>query len=325
MEMLEKANDALANAAPDPNRLWNNLSGGGKLMGILALTLHGIGDAFAGTNTQDPLSKAVDRDIEQQKAQFESRKQALSNKFSFYKAYREAGLSDLEAAAEAKAKTYELLSNRLDDTLQGAKNQTMIANGEKAKAAIQQGYLKAKEEGETHRANIAHVNAQTYLANLQAQAAGAKGAGFDPKLIVVLPDGRVVRAASEEDAKKIKEGNTTSAAYKKAVADTIEAGKGIGVVDRAAAALGINTPAMTKFNDVAGTATDLKRAATTGSTAEPSDSVLNMSRQSFQRNFWETPAEYEARLRASAAMSDVPNNARLQSMGYAPIVGTRPR
>lgn len=85
---FEKETSEIAKSAQiDPNRYWNNMSSGNKVMAAIAIGLGAVGGTFSGQGGNvalDIINKAIDRDIDAQKANALNKRQGLSDKINIY-------------------------------------------------------------------------------------------------------------------------------------------------------------------------------------------------------------------------------------------------
>ena len=271
----------------------------------------------------EPRARVEVHDIQLQREAIENKKQGLANKTNFVKMYRDAGLNDAEADAHAKLQVIQLLEKRIDDTLQGAKNQSMIAEGAKAKAKLQEEKLKAMDDAKFRTLQQAGMAADTRLKNMQAAAANSKAAGMDPKMLVKLPDGRMFSAPTEKDAELIRNQIAQGKSFKETLDQIAKTSP--GVVDQLLNFVGYTTPTMAQFNGLAQSAVDKFRPATSGSTAEMGDPSQRALRASFAPAPSESAAAYAERLRRIGQQADVGLNSTLSAIGQQPIINAVPR
>ncbi len=159
----------------DPDRYWASRSTGGKIAGALALVLGAVGAGADGVNrAAGMIDKAIDRDIEAQKAEHTirlARGKALAEGYStmYSQAHQMAG-DDLAAKALAR-------SSALGITEQKLAQLAALGKGAAASPEAQMLAAELKQKKQTADATAEHLIAESQLARAQAKkAAGGKPA-----------------------------------------------------------------------------------------------------------------------------------------------------
>lgn len=140
---LSEADNILqtVNSTPfDPNRYVDNLNVGQRLMTAISVGLGALGDAGGHNVGLDMLNRAIEGDVQAQKAQYERGMNLYNAKKSAYQMAREAGMDEMNATHIANL-----------DALETAKQGIKVAQGRfaPAEAAANRDKLLAHCEGES--------------------------------------------------------------------------------------------------------------------------------------------------------------------------------
>lgn len=184
MKRYQGAQDEMAriDTTVDPGRYWASRSTGGKIAGIIGLVLGALGTGPDGINRAAAMmDKAIDRDLEAQKAGHELRlrkgAQRVQGAQTYYSMARDA-LGDETAATsaahgaalEAAARQAEITATKVNDPMQRAKLQRVAAA---ARQAAGEKTVKARTELES--AGAAMIHAQAARAAAGQKAGGLTG------------------------------------------------------------------------------------------------------------------------------------------------------
>lgn len=136
--------DATLNDKIDPNRLYNNMSTGNKILAAISVALSGIGSGLAGragepNQAMAIIQKSIERDIEAQRAELGKKQTLLSENLRRYgdlNTATEATRLQLNAITQAKVSQSAALANT-----NMAKAQALALNGD---LSLQAADLKSK-------------------------------------------------------------------------------------------------------------------------------------------------------------------------------------
>lgn len=191
MAKLQTAQDEMSriDTTVDPGRFWASRDTGQRVLGILGLVLGGIGAGKDGVNRAAVLlDKAIDRDIDAQKAQTEAslRKggRQIDAAQSFYSAARQATGDEFAAHDASKAMALEQVANQA--AMLEARTQAPEAKAALGKtiAAIHASaaQLKTQAGQRTFDNSIKAGHLANESAEVSNKAAAATGAGGGAKL-----------------------------------------------------------------------------------------------------------------------------------------------
>lgn len=121
---------AKAEAQIDPNRYWNSLSDGRKAVAMISLVLSSFGAAFTGTrNTAlDMLNKAVDDDVNAQRADIATAQAADAKDAASIRGLMDQGMSEREATLMRMKMTRSALEAQLEGKLAATRDQALQGN-----------------------------------------------------------------------------------------------------------------------------------------------------------------------------------------------------
>jgi hypothetical protein len=169
---------------PDPERYWKSHS---KIMfalgvGLLAHAKGDIGAVLSNTNT------AIDRDIEQQKAEFDApRKQAsakMQGAVQLYGMLRQQGLDSYEAERMSSALMKDRYAMEAQKIAANSNNELVRTRAAEEIGKLQAGAAKDMQDADVHRQTlrVAEFNAMTNRAEFTAKISGA-GKGGKGKIL----------------------------------------------------------------------------------------------------------------------------------------------
>lgn len=172
---LNDQNDALqkeiAQTKIDPNRLWHNASTGSKIGMVIGMILSGAGaGAGQGNMAMQMINKNIDRDIEAQKSNLDTKQSLLRTNMAKY--------GQLTTAQdETRLNLLAVTKGQIDAAAAKSGSQVALANAQSAKAQIDMQMAQLKQQIATQR--------MTYdmFGRGGGAASAAPGAGPDPQRI----------------------------------------------------------------------------------------------------------------------------------------------
>jgi len=194
-----------AKATINPNRFWETRSTGQKVSAILGIMLGGLGGGFSGRPGENKglemLNRAIDADIDAQKANYANARGSLEDKKSAY-ALAMGELGNQQAATiAAKSSALGVIELKLK-----ALSANATSGEAKAKADIALGQI-AEEKAKLNAGLTQQVQAAT--ASRQAASQGVEDPNLLPeemrKRVVKMPDGLYRPAVTEQAAKTVGE------------------------------------------------------------------------------------------------------------------------
>lgn len=226
---------ALDGEKENPDKYWNEKSGGQKVSIALGFILGGIADGLGAKGTTDAISSFLQADIQRniaaQRENFARKKDKLSAENNQH------GIM-LRDAAIATDTSNMLLKKRLESL-----NMELMKESERGNSAIS----KAKAEAliETNNAKIAELDAQLVAAAVRASYAAPGIVTKDgDRFVPTGPNGEGFMARTPAEAAKLRDGLTQS----KEFAHALKSYKGdlneVGWWDKALAKVGISTDKM---------------------------------------------------------------------------------
>lgn len=233
----------ISNQKLDFNGHWANKSAPAQITAAIGMILGGIGSGMTmgrqGNMAADVINKAIDRDVEQQKAELGKKQNQLSMLMQQGHSLREATtlvMAHDSAAAEGRMKaiadqyagleTAPLLQKTIAELSQKRIADTMKVHQERADLNLKA--IQARR-GQMELAILGDQQAQIPLQR-EIAAAGAKGIGLSPEYAPFMPadktvkldDGKLYQAATPKDKEEISE-TQQLAAHLKDVAQRIKA------------------------------------------------------------------------------------------------------
>jgi hypothetical protein len=109
-ELTKAQDDAQKAAQVDPNRFWNNLGTGDKILAGLSIGLGSIGGAMTGKGGNvalDIINNAIQRDFEAQKLEADQKRHVVSDKMNLVQLMRSRFSDRAQADAAAQAAMYQ--------------------------------------------------------------------------------------------------------------------------------------------------------------------------------------------------------------------------
>lgn len=180
-EELQKVNDNIQKTAAqqvDPNRFWNNLSTGRKIMTGISVVL---GQAFAGKGNENKsmtmFNNLVQQDIDAQKENIKNQMEGQRMKFdaskSLYGTMLQKFGDERQADAATRLAYYDQIKNRIEATASQFKSPIIQANAQKAVAALdvqaqqaRQNFIQASQD---RAIELEKLGATSNLARQKAQ------------------------------------------------------------------------------------------------------------------------------------------------------------
>jgi hypothetical protein len=207
MSVVTQAQDDVAkHTAIDPNHYWNDKSTGGKIAASIGLILGGMAGGMNGTGhnpVMDVIQKAIDRDIDSQKANLQAKQNNLSNQTNLLGQMRQNFSSMRDAQTAAQMVSYKNVELQLQKVAAQYQGQEVGARAQQALGQLQQ---KQTELGMQLRMSLAQQQA-IFGASGGGQGGGIDNPNFLPKEMaakaVRMPNGKFQVAATEEGAKEI--------------------------------------------------------------------------------------------------------------------------
>ncbi len=188
-ERSEKLFQEAMDSKIDPNRYWENKSTGGKISAAIGIALAGIGGGMGGQGGNmalDVINKAIDRDIDAQKANLSNKNSLLSKNLEM--------THNLESA---------VAMTRADHLAIAAAQVAKIAGtnaGPLAQALSTQLQGQLKEHYKTINTGLAQSDAQMHFIKEMDKAA-ASGVQFNPSDVIryKVPEKHIEKAHEELD------------------------------------------------------------------------------------------------------------------------------
>jgi hypothetical protein len=227
---IQKYSDEVANGKINPNKVWQDSSTGGKISAAIGLVLGGMGAGLTGGPNQalQVIQKAVDRDIDAQKANLGKSQSLLSMNMQRYQ--------NLHAAeAATRATMGAAVQGQIAQMSAKAQSPIAAANAQLAQAQVSQAMIEPK------------------MRMAMWQSASQTG---NPSLMIraVVPDGQQQKAY--EELKSMQELDSGKQAYTQAFDKLNEMGTVMRTMKPAQRDALIN-PILTKLSkDTAGRFTD---------------------------------------------------------------------
>lgn len=175
---LDKVTREYSGLEVDPNHYFGSMSTGNKIMAGVALAMGAIGAGMGNTGRNvalDVVEKAIDRDIDAQKANIATKGRAVELKRGAYSDYLQAAGNERAAELAEKNRQLEIFKNRLDAQAQASQSPIIQANAQNTIAQIQQ--KQAENDAEKH----AILQKKADMAS--SEVAPAKHAGIEPKAL----------------------------------------------------------------------------------------------------------------------------------------------
>lgn len=117
MDKVNKASDEMyAKSKIDPDRYWANKSTGGKIAAAFGLLLGAVGGAFDRTGSNaamDAINKAIERDLDVQKSEYNAAKEKVGLVQNQYAMARQMGMDEREAEALSIQNGYKIADLKL--------------------------------------------------------------------------------------------------------------------------------------------------------------------------------------------------------------------
>lgn len=193
----------------DPHRMWNSKDTGGKILASIGLLLSGIGSGMTGQENlaMKVINKAIDTDIEAQKANLGKKENLLTQNYKKY--------GDLQSAMAAT-------SLSLNSTAQAQIAAAAArAQGPQAQMNAQLAIGQLQQQAQALKESLATKQVKDMLLS-----GGEKAPKVSPSLAETLFPGRTVNtpngvkiAKTTEDAKKFTEAAVTVQTIKQQIAD----------------------------------------------------------------------------------------------------------
>lgn len=227
---LDAANKAYQAASIDPNRFYKNRSSAENVMSAIGVAL----GAFGASMTHSPnfaldiINKAVDNDIEAQKAEIAKKGQGANNML--------AKLKEATGSYDSAENMFKVAA------LQHAKAQADQLNAQGQDSKLQAQLGDAIEKLKT--SHLGYVD--THTAHIPAQLVGG-GGGLSTKdmdMVFRGSDGNMYKAPNQKAYDELAKANDAHAATQQGLTNYENALKGVSDWDRAQAKIGIITPAM---------------------------------------------------------------------------------
>lgn len=144
--IYSEATEKFSSGSVDPNRFFNNLSTGDKIVGALAIAIGGIAGGMNGTgknSAMDIIDNAINRDIEAQKTDLEKKQVYAGMKKNEYNDLVEKLGNETRATEMLRAQALSASKAKLESIMTGLKSQEQIANAQQAVGVIEQKRLEA--------------------------------------------------------------------------------------------------------------------------------------------------------------------------------------
>jgi hypothetical protein len=195
-------------AVINPNRFWEDKSTGQRVGLAISVMLGALGQGLMRSQSNPVIGmidKAIDKDIDAQKAAYENKKQQASDSFNMYKFYMNKYQDADKATAATKIQMLELQKNELITRASAVNTPIAKANADKAVASFDAQIKMAQDQ---MSANI--------VKNKLSQEAEVGKEGIKPEeltkldkeqksLAIRMPNGKYKLALTPDDAKQIKE------------------------------------------------------------------------------------------------------------------------
>lgn len=202
----EQLMNDIASSKIDPNHYWADKGAASKVTAAIAMVISGWGAGLSHTNNlaMETINRAIDRDIDAQKADLSNKHTLLSQNLAM--------THDLESATSLTKSNMLSIATAQAGKIAGQNAGPMA----KANLDMLQGQLK----GQFTRDNFELAKRQALSQFMTGGAGGAAGnpnfaalfAGdVKPEQFVTLPNGQMRLASSSEDAKELKKGQTSIA------------------------------------------------------------------------------------------------------------------
>ena len=162
--------DDIASTEIDPNRVWHNMTTGGRISAGIGMVLSALGGGATGQPSQAMavLDKTVDRDIDAQKADLGKKQSLLSH-------YMEQG-HDMQSAYQlTKADLMDATAGKLAMVAAKLAGPKAAAQADAMKAAISKSTYQMRQQAEAQRASQqlaqAHLGLQQRMLDIRTAAA----------------------------------------------------------------------------------------------------------------------------------------------------------
>jgi len=199
MQNLDRVTQQAANQKLDYGRVWSNMSTGNKILAGISIMLGGIGQGLLKSNHNaalDVINQAIDRDVQQQKAQ-------MDQKNNLYRMYQSQVHNEQEAEQLTKAHLTSVFQGQLARA-------AAMSNDPKAMAAYKMAEAQINQQQGNTAMQIAQFGIQRHIATQQFGPELLPFMGKESDTAVRLPNGNYGKATSKEGA---KEANTAIGSY----------------------------------------------------------------------------------------------------------------
>jgi len=161
-EMDKTANDLLATEF-DQNRVWKRMGTGGSIAAGVGIALGALAQGFGAKSNAalDVIGKQVERDIEQQRMEYEKIKDKAKAQDSAYGRLRQLGMDDNQARAQLNKATLDQIQTKLEVGL--------------AKLGVQEAPLKAAEATANARLKEEYALKKTEVKSVKKQTNETQG------------------------------------------------------------------------------------------------------------------------------------------------------
>lgn len=130
----------LSDAKIDPNRVWGSMETGNKMSAVASLFLGAFGAGATGAQNaaMDVLNKAIDRDIDAQKANLQTKKDVISSQRNALSDYLQITGDEDAARKSIQIQYLDSMKGRMESIALTSKNPVMKANAEAAAMKLNQ-------------------------------------------------------------------------------------------------------------------------------------------------------------------------------------------
>lgn len=134
-QKIQEGQQALAGEKLDSGRWWANRSTGQKVAAGLALALHGFMNPTGPNGMADAISRSIERDLDEQRANLAKRSGDLQAQQSLLQVNMQRFGNELDAMAASRADYKDMIARQIESEVAGVKSPITLARAQQAAAA----------------------------------------------------------------------------------------------------------------------------------------------------------------------------------------------
>lgn len=220
-ELQKAVDDYNANKTVNPNRAYERMGVGGRILATIGQAFGAFGAAITHSPNfaQQMIERAIDADIRAQEHDIASRGHAINMAQNTVAQFRQKGLDNQASMAAARLQGLQASAAKVDEIMAATKNPQIIAQGQQIKAGLEKSYNDTmmhygQKQVSTVKANPAAAGPKSMDDQLRLRALEVDVPQVDPKTGKEAGSKTFI-AKSPGDAEKIRQAIVVAGSIKK--------------------------------------------------------------------------------------------------------------